>query len=245
MIDRDDDAQLTDADLDSQTRFGTRPVPEGHRMHGARHDSRRIPPHGDVSPDGKRVWPRPSLTARILVWGGTAAAVAGVTAGAVILGRQIGQSLSADRPEKRHRTPAQKPRRGPHEDTGRADVREGSERVSAQSNRYRSGAGRADKPSRRRSPTVSLVDEIEASSERLTGTVAGLVGSLGAAFSGFRTVASQANGIIQEFGDTADLIRNILHPREVGPKTSSHSSGAAHATPKEAGPEDERRMHRL
>ena len=44
------------------------------------HASRPIPPHGDVSPDGRRVWPQPSMTSRVLVYGGMGIAAAAATA---------------------------------------------------------------------------------------------------------------------------------------------------------------------
>ncbi len=84
----------TGADTPGDTRFGPRPVPKGHRHPAGPSESRRIPPHGDVSPDGHRVWPRPSPTAKWLVWGGTALAAAAVTVGAVIAARHVLDALS-------------------------------------------------------------------------------------------------------------------------------------------------------
>lgn len=260
MIDRDDDAQLTDADLRSQTRFGPRPTAKGHRVHSSRLDSRRIPPHGDVSPDGKRIWPRPSLTARLVVWGGTAAAVAGATAGAVILGRQIAGLLSARDDPAGHAPPRRaRPQGGPSRSV--QDLADRAERRAEVSDRDEPGdavpdpAGRRGtrRPPRgtprgagstRRPPdALSLTDEIEASSKRLTGTVAGLVGSLGAALSGFHTVSTQARGILEEFGETADLIRKILHGQQDAGKTASRDSSSDNAQGDAA--RDDRRTHRL
>lgn len=48
-------------------------------------ESRAIPPRSPVSPGGNTTWPRPSLAARIMVYGGVALGVAGVTAAAVSL----------------------------------------------------------------------------------------------------------------------------------------------------------------
>lgn len=53
------------------------------------HASRYIPPSGDVSEDGKRIYPQPSLSSRILVWGGIVAASAAATAGAVLAVRTV------------------------------------------------------------------------------------------------------------------------------------------------------------
>ncbi len=54
--------------------------------------SQRIPPHGDVSPDGTRAWPRPSLAAKIVVWGGVGLAAAAAVAGTGLLVQKIGGS---------------------------------------------------------------------------------------------------------------------------------------------------------
>ncbi|MFO1163897.1 MAG: hypothetical protein U1E55_01710 [Paracoccus sp. (in: a-proteobacteria)] len=93
----------TDADTASDTRFGPRPVPEGHRRPSGPTESRRIPPHGDVSPDGRHVWPRPSATAKWLVWGGTALGVAALTAGTVIAARHVLGLSSGDENRPRAR----------------------------------------------------------------------------------------------------------------------------------------------
>ena len=103
----------TGADETSETRFGPRPVPEGHRHPAGPSESRRIPPHGDVSPDGSRVWPRPSPTAKWLVWGGTALAAAAVTAGTVIVARQLLDAATGpkrkDEPERAVAPPVPRP----------------------------------------------------------------------------------------------------------------------------------------
>lgn len=51
-------------------------------------ESRPVPPHGPVSPDGRHVWPQPSQTARVVVYGGVVLGAAGLTAAAVLLGRR-------------------------------------------------------------------------------------------------------------------------------------------------------------
>lgn len=120
MQDDDDTRPLTEAERISQTRFGARPIPQGHRESriDASDDYRRIPPHGDVSPDGRQVWPRPSTAAKLLVWGGTAAAAVAVTAGTALALRRIGDALAGDKPaggkpEPRRRPPSQRPARPP------------------------------------------------------------------------------------------------------------------------------------
>ena len=56
---------------------GRRPVPPG--------ESRRVIPSGDVSPDGRRAYPRSSMTTKVLVLGGLGLAAAAATAGGVYL----------------------------------------------------------------------------------------------------------------------------------------------------------------
>ena len=184
MSDRDEFTPHTEADRTSQTRFGPRPVPKGHIPHGQRHESRRVIPHGDVSPDGKRAWPRPSLTARLIVWGGTGIAVAAATAGTVLAMRHVADLVAGEPGPKPHRRKDPQPI-----------------------------PPRPQPVPRRKPPQPHLMDEIEENTRRLTGTVDGVVGSLGSAVAGFRSVASQAASIAREFGDTAELVRGLLNHR--------------------------------
>lgn len=64
--------------------------------------ARRVPPHGDVSPDGSRVWPQPSMTSRVLVYGGAAVAAAAATAGAVLAVRKVADLVTGDDDLHRH-----------------------------------------------------------------------------------------------------------------------------------------------
>ena len=58
--------------------------------------AQRVLPHGDVSPEGDRAWPEPSLTSRVLVYGGAAVAAAAVTAGAVLAVRKVADIVSGN-----------------------------------------------------------------------------------------------------------------------------------------------------
>ncbi|SMO57403.1 hypothetical protein [Paracoccus laeviglucosivorans] len=218
------DAPLTDADVTSETRFGPRPVPEGHRRPHEHHDHRRIPPHGDVSPDGSRVWPRPSASARWLVWGGTALAVAGATAGAVIAARHIAQALGDD----------DKPRR-PAQPRGFADT---GARMAPPGPPPSSGKPWHDEPHGRRGPRrrPRLMDEVQDNAASLSGSVDGMMRSLTTALSGFRTVAGQAGAIMREFGDAADLVRGVMG-HDDGDKPRRHRK-AAHRRPSHPAPKD-------
>lgn len=62
---------------------------------GGPDESRRVPPHGPVSPDGRQAWPQPSQTARVVVYGGVVLAAAGLTAATVLLGRKL---MGSDEP---------------------------------------------------------------------------------------------------------------------------------------------------
>lgn len=183
------DAPITDADVTSQTRFGPRPVPEGHRHPHEAPRSRRIPPHGDVSPDGTRAWPQPSRAARWLVWGGTALAIAGATAGAVIAARKASDLLGDDTPRgtpKRRVAPPGPPpsARAPWQDDH-------------------------PRPPRRRRKR-RLMDEVQDNTAHLGNSVDGVMRSLTSAMSGFRNVAGQAGAIMREFSDAADLVRGVM-----------------------------------
>lgn len=208
----DDIHDMTEADRTSQTRFGPRPVPKGHRTaspypHKPMKSS-RIPPSGPVSPDGRSVWPIPSLAARIVVWGGVAAAAAAVSAGLVIATRK----LTEDRPRHADAAPRRKsaglaPRFADLDDDEREEMRRRA-RAQARADQRRAAGLRA-KASRGRDAASSLT-------ERATGLSASLNGvtdSLLSAFNGFRSVATQAGEIVAEFGAAAELVRNILQPR--------------------------------
>lgn len=119
MQDDDDTRPLTEAERISQTRFGARPIPKGHRRaKTADEDYRRIPPHGDVSPDGQRIWPQPSAAAKLLVWGGTAAAAVAVTAGTALVLRRVTDALSGDTSKPRPKPARARPTRHGFADVG-------------------------------------------------------------------------------------------------------------------------------
>ncbi len=74
----DDPNHLTEADRTSETRFGPRPVPEGHRPPGS-HPLRALKASRRAAARG------PSLSAKIIVWGGVGLGVAvGVAVGGTV-----------------------------------------------------------------------------------------------------------------------------------------------------------------
>ncbi|MFH5774007.1 hypothetical protein ACHFJ0_07125 [Paracoccus sp. NGMCC 1.201697] len=222
------DTPRTEADVTSQTRFGPRPVPEGHHHPSERPEPRRIPPHGDVSPDGLRAYPRPSRLAKWVVWGGTGIAAAALTAGTVIAARHLSDLISGrddDRPRPprptRHRRDPQPP--APRFAAPPAQVPQAPRPRPAQ-----------PQPARR-----NLMEEIEANTATLTSSVDNVVKSVTAAVAGFHGVASQASAIMREFGDAADLVRDILDRRE--PEGDATREANAETGPADHDP----RTHRL
>lgn len=181
------DIRKTEADSTSDTRFGPRPVPSGHQRPQTPPKARRIPPHGTVSPDGRRPWPQPSNSAKWLTWGGTALTAAALTAGTVIAARQVIHALSEDKPR---RAAADNPPRG--------------------TQGLVTPPPKPTQKPRRRAPRVGLMQEIETNSASLTQGVENVMQAVTAGMTGFRTVAGQASAIMREFGDAAALVQDIL-----------------------------------
>ena len=189
--------------------YGRHDVPAKERY--AAIEPRRIPPSGEVSPDGRRTWPEPSLTSKILVLGGAGIMAAAATAGAVLATRRIAGMIAGD---EEH--PVARPRLAPRyaaldEDEREAMRRRSRERArsdAAEAARNRVEAARArDLP--RRSTAESLTD----TATQLAGSLNGVMGSLTGAVAGFRSVAAQAGGILREFTDAADTVRAFLEDR--------------------------------
>lgn len=240
----------TDADLTSETRFGPRPVPPGHRPSAGPQSSRRIPPSGDVSPDGKRSYPRPSRTAKWAVWGGTGIAAAALTAGAVLAVRHVVDLLSDDdRHGGRHDGGPRRHRHGPgHGPRGRHDEQDRYRpRMQPPTDTEKRSTARRfvgedpaerqfvrpdhDEPARRPAPRRSLMTEIEDNAQSLTGTLDGVMRSVSSALTGFQSVARQARGVMHEFGDVAELARGIFQGDGRAPARRSapprhHAEGA-------------------
>lgn len=209
----------------------------------------RTLPHGDVSLDGKRAWPQPSMTSRVLTYGGAALAAAAVTAGAVLAVRKVADLVSgndeldrtADRAAEKARARVYDADRGRapafadlserEREAMRARARRRAEEDSASAARLRAEANRGDGRARRRDAETSdaprpmrarrphppqanplgFLGDIDQTAQRLAQNVNGVVGSIGAALAAFRSVSGQAEGIIRDFGDTADQIRGFLN----------------------------------
>lgn len=204
------------ADETSRTRFGPRPVSDDHKAPPPDLGVRRILPHGDVSRDGLSRAPSPSLTAKILTYGGAGIVAAAATAGVVLAGRKLIDAITEDEPD--FGTP--RPRRSAPRHAAMAEdgydlprhQREDRERIAAIRARAESNRKR-----RHRNDGPGLARSILA-----------VVGALPAVIEGFRAVAGQADTIMREFSDTANSLRNV----------------ADRAKP-ETQPEDDKRTHRL
>mgnify|MGYP003607611711 CR=1 FL=1 len=234
----DDDDRVvtrTEADEPSMTRFGPRPVPPGHRRPPGPAEARRIPPHGELSPDGSRPWPRPAGWARWLVWGGAGVAAAALTVATVEAGRLIADRLG-DGPRRvpgrgRLRPAGPAPFAAP--ETGRRAEAGPDGRSPAP------GPSRRPGPPPRRPDRPSLVQEVEATTASLSNSVENVMRSVGTAMTGFRGLAAEASDIVRELGDTAALLRGILSPEPParGPRPTRPAGTSAE-------PQDER-THRL
>lgn len=222
------------------------------------HVSRPIPPHGDVSPEGDRIWPEPSMTTRVLVYGGTALAAAAATAGAVLAVRKVADLVTgndeldrdADDAAERARMRVYDEARGRssaprfaamperEREAMRARARARMRQDDAERDRLRASArtSRAEehqprRPSRpRRSfQPMGFLDDVEHTAQRLTRTVNEVVAGLGAAVAAFRSVSAQAQDIMEDFGDTANQVRSFLN--STGSATDSTRSRARYRRP--------------
>lgn len=209
----------TEADETSQTRFGPRPVPEGHRRPSGPMESRRIPPHGDVSPDGSHPWPHPSPGAKWLVWGGTGLVAAALTAGTVIAARHLIDLVSEKDGDPR-RPAAPRDSLPPRYAASGRDMREPPAPRRPERIRAEAKPGRPPRPARR-APRQGLLQEVEANTASLTHGVENVMQALTAALTGFRTVAGQAGTIMREFGDAATLVREIIDRKPAAPQPRS------------------------
>ncbi len=236
----------TDADETSQTRFGPRPVPEGHRRPAGPHESRHVPPSGDVSPDGSRAYPRPSRLAKWIVLGGTGIAAAALTAGSVYAARHLGDLISGNgtsKPQRRDR-----PRRhdGAAETRPRMQNPDADDRARMRRNEARDQ--RAPPPPRdysppKAAPRRNLMAEIEDNTATLTQSVDNVMRTLTAAVTGFRQVASQASAIVREFGDAAALVRQVIDPKAGGAPSAPLRPRPSHPAPKDPTAQAERHGH--
>ncbi|GHG25072.1 hypothetical protein [Paracoccus aerius] len=221
----DDDRPQTEADHTSETRFGPRPVPQGHRVpHGAP-QPRRVIPSGDASSDGRSAHPYSSTGAKIAVWGGIGLGVAGGTAAAVLAIRKIAEALSDDpRPlssTRHHAAPSSAPRFARLDEDEREAMRR---RVRAQDRedreeiarlRAEASQARSTAAPRIKRKKANFAESLIDTSTRLSQSLEGVAKSMALAVESFRGVATQATGIVQEFAGTAEQLRAALRGEPV------------------------------
>lgn len=197
------------------------------------HAARRTIPSGRVSPDGKRAWPQPSLTSRILVYGGMGIVAAAATAGAVLAVRAGVDAIAGDdedRAVEAARQRARARRTGPagasyrttragfaHMD--RDAARETERRRAEQQRAERDRAARmrreaARRRASRRSPhgDGSVVESVNETVSSVTGGVRDVLATVTAAIEGFRSVASQASEVMADFNSAADQVKAMIEP---------------------------------
>lgn len=194
-------------------------------------EARRTVPSGRVSPDGKRAWPRPSLTSKILVYGGMGIVAAAATAGAVlgvraivhgIAGSDEDDAVEAARQRARARRSAPRgsqfgPRPSPASrfagsapaDDDRRAERERAER--ARTERMRREAARRHAASSLLG-SDSVIDGVSETVASVTGGVRDVLATVTAAIEGFRAVAAQASGVMGDFNRAADEVKSMLEP---------------------------------
>ncbi|WP_410216869.1 hypothetical protein [Paracoccus sp. (in: a-proteobacteria)] len=250
----DPDTETTEADRTSQTRFGPRPVPKGHRTASPKGQrkttSSRIPPSGKVSPDGRRAWPEPSMTAKVVVWGGVALGVAGLAAATSLAARAlIGSDDPAPRRSSRdHDRQRMAPRFATMDEDERDEIRrrvqDQAREDARQTARLRAEAGRGSaRPhaaaAKARPQPGNVAKDLTKTANELSQSLNGVAQSLVAAFTAFRGVSQQATTIVGDFVTAADQLKAILRGG-AGQRPDPVQDPA-----REPAQRDDDRMHRL
>ena len=211
--------------------------------------SRRTTPSGKVSPDGKRVWPQPSLTSKIIVYGGMGIIAAAASAGAVlgiraivngIAGSDEDDAVEAARQRARARRSGPRasqfgPRSSPamrlagdaRGDDERRAERERAER--ARSERMRREAARRRAASSH-GGSESVIDGVTETVASVTGGIRDVLATVTAAIEGFRAVATQAGDIMGDFNRAADEVKSMLEPVS-GKRPTAAKPGRSTAKP--------------
>lgn len=239
-----DTYRLTEADRTSQTRFGPRPVPPGHRT-GADH-----PSHDRALSGAGSDYPAPSLTSKIVVWGGIALGVAGATAATVMAARKVGDMMRDDvsdtparprnyAPQQEYVAPRFKAMDDDEQEAMRRRVRARARADEDEAARLRAAASR-----RRRKPKRNFAQDLTETASHLSSGLDGVTKSLANAFQGFRSVATQATGIVSEFALAADQLRSVMRGSEQAaqPAPRDYPRGAE---ADEAATREHQRTHRL
>lgn len=193
------------------------------------HASRVTPPSGKVAPDGKRSYPQPARSSKLLVWGGIGVAAAAVTAGSILGVRAIVDAVSGNdeddaveaarrraKARRRHGQPRPMPRNafsGPRDggvrDGGQRVARDDGERTAARDEARREERERIERE-RRRARATAQRPGFSTQVEDVARTIRNTLGTVTAAIEGFRSVSGQAGSIMNEFRGAADTVRTMF-----------------------------------
>lgn len=172
--------------------------------------SQRVIPHGPVSPDGRRAYPRPSLASKILVWGGVGITAAVATAGTVMAARKVAELISgSDDPalgRRVSRAPGYETLTEHEQDRLRTRAHQRAlEEGRAEARAFAAQAERPRRPRKPRPPQKSFGTQVGDIARGINSVVAAAT----AASAAFRSVAAQAPAIMEEFGRAADQARSF------------------------------------
>lgn len=242
-----DDDSRSEIERNSETRFGPRPAPKGHRPAGmSPHRSQtisRIIPSAPMSPDGRHAYPAPGLASKVIVWGGVALGVAGLTVGAILATRKVAEMIADDRP----RPARQQGRRyeGPNDralaprfvdlDADEQEAMRSRVRAQARADDREAARQRAEAASLRNPPRGNFAKDLTQTANDLSAGLDGVARSVVTTFESFRDVASQASGIVGEFSSAAEQMRSLLRGQD--------TNASDRADPEDQ--PDDPRMHRL
>lgn len=195
------------------------------------HASRVTPPSGKVAPDGKRAYPQPALSSKLLVWGGIGVAAAAVTAGTILGVRAVVDAVSGSdkddaveaarrraKARRRHGQPRPMPRNafsGPRDGALRV-ARDDGERTAARDEARREERERIERD-RRRARAAAQRPGFSAQVEDVARTIRNTLGTVTAAIEGFRSVSGQAGSIMNEFRGAADTVRTMFDSDQARP----------------------------
>lgn len=210
--------------------------------------SSRIPP-SDPGPYERAMHPDapargPALTGKILYYGGAGVLAAAATAAVILAARKLTERdrhAPAARHPRRERTLA--PRFAELSEAEREEIRRHA-REQARADRNRAARLRAMAARERAAPRRNVARDLTETADNLSGSIHGLIGALTSALTGFRQVAQQAGGIMRDFSDAADGLRDLMErPGDRSKGGASPDAAEGGAVADESRPRD--RTHRL
>ncbi|NHF74299.1 hypothetical protein [Paracoccus xiamenensis] len=219
------------ADVTSDTPHGPRPVPDGHiDADGIRHDKPATP----------------SPTQKLLVLGAVGVAAAATTALGVIAVRALAGAIAGDSEDRPYRRTESRdyierrdhlaPRFAGMESDERARVRsrarsefqdyeDRAAEVRSAAMQERRGKERAARRRHRRDNQASFVGEFAANAVKFAASVPALITAANAAMDGLQQVSGRTDGIMKDFTQAADRLRDFLDTRS-GDDVAHNKAGA-------------------